>query len=177
MTTKKFDEIDWVTADARDFVNYWRSLDCDGLIPHRSSFDPSKILPLLPNIAIYEVVSPEEIIYRLAGTEIVERIGHEVTGRNFLDFWEGDKRGETARIMNELVARPCGLFSELEGKSESGRIANSIAVGFPLLSDNDLCNRLVFYSSGFDPVDARIPREDQIQSLDVVRSTYIDLAS
>ena len=175
MASKKFDEIDWVTSDAEDFANYWRSIECDGMVPRRSRFDPSKISPLLPCIAMYEVKSPDEIIYRLAGTEIVERFGQEVTGKNFLDFWKGGERDETARVMNELVKRPCGLFTELFGKSESGKIAKSIAIGFPLLDDNDNCNRLVFYSSGFDPTDVRIPREDQIRSFEAV-STYINLA-
>ena len=178
MASKKFDEMDWGAADVQDFAKYWRSLPCEGgAVPYRSSFDPSKIMPLLPRIAIYDVKSPDEIVYRLAGTEIVERFGHEVTGKNFLDFWEGEKRKETSRVMNELVARPCGLFSELAGISESGRIAKSTSVGFPLLDKDGRCSRLVFYTSGFDEADTRIPREDQIKALDALQSSYIDIKS
>lgn len=176
MKLKKFDEIDWTTPDAEQFALYWRGLEPDADVPHRRSFDPMRISALLPFIAIYEVLSRDEIIYRLAGTAIVERFGKEVTGKNFLDFWEGEPRERTASSMYECVSRPCGIFSELSGTSESGGTESSVAVGFPLLDDSGACNRLVFYSTGFQMIRTRIPREDQIRTLSAARGAFIDLS-
>ncbi|WP_339632200.1 PAS domain-containing protein [uncultured Sneathiella sp.] len=173
MVYEKFDDIDWVTPDARQFAEYWRSLDRDHLVPHRSSFDPTKIHRLLHSIAIYEVVSKEEIIYRLAGTAIVDRIGMEVTGRNFLDFWEGAGREQAGAAMYECVTKPCGMFTSLTGKTHDGHIENSYAVGFPLLDDRGECNRLVFYSSEFQFSHERLTREDRIKTLTAAKTIFV----
>ncbi|MAZ01551.1 MAG: hypothetical protein CMN56_00255 [Sneathiella sp.] len=173
MVYEKFDDIDWVTPDAREFAAYWRSLDREGLVPKRSRFDPTKIYSMLPAIAMYEVVSRDEIIYRLAGTAIVDRFGMEVTGRNFLDFWQGEARERAADSMYECVSRPCGMFTKLSGVTHSGEVEDSYAVGFPLLDDNDVCNRLVFYSSEFQYTNLRLTREDQIKSLKAAKTIFV----
>ncbi len=175
MVYEKFDDVDWVTPDAKEFAYYWRSLDRDRVVPRRDSFDPVRISPLLPGIAIYEVKSRDEIIYRLAGTALVDKFGMEVTGKNFLDFWEGEGREKAANAMYECVSRPCGMFSKLMGVSMNGRVETSVAVGFPLLDKNEVCNRLVFYSSGFDYENLRVPEEDQIQSLEAEQTIFIQL--
>lgn len=159
------------------FAHYWRSLCDEGPVPHRRRFDPMKVVSLLPCIALYDVVSKNEIICRLAGTELVERFGFELTGMNFLDIWQLEGREETGAIMNAMVTTPCGLIVELAGTSESGQVSKSLAVGFPLLDGEGECNRLVFYSTGFDPKDARIAREDKIRSVTVNRSSLIDITS
>ncbi|MCC3304798.1 PAS domain-containing protein [Sneathiella sp. HT1-7] len=175
MAYEKFDNIDWVTPDVKEFAYYWRSLDRDRVIPRRQSFDPGRISPLLHGIAIYEVRSRDEILYRLAGTKLVDRIGMEVTGKNFLDFFEGERRAKAADAMYECVSRPCGMFSRLTGVSYKGRVETSVAAGFPLLDQDDTCNRLVFYSSGFDEDSFRVPEEDRIKSLEAEQTIFIQL--
>ncbi|MEX1034862.1 MAG: PAS domain-containing protein [Sneathiella sp.] len=173
MLYEKFDDVDWVTPDLKQFAEYWRSLDRDRLVPRRSSFDPSKIHRLLQAVAIYEVVSQDEIVYRLAGTSIVERFGMEVTGRNVLDFWEGEARENAAAAIHECVTRPCGMFTNLIGVTASGRVENSYAVGFPLLDDKDVCNRLMFYSSEFQYANERLTSEDKITSLSGAKTIFV----
>jgi hypothetical protein len=68
------------------------------------------------------------------------------------------------------------MIVKVIGHSHSGISVGSVAVGFPLLDEADVCNRLVFYSSGFDQMDTRISREDKIKHLTVARSTFINLA-
>ena len=177
MFYEKFDDVDWVTPDAKEFAYYWHSLDRDRVVPRRSSFDPTRISPLLSGIAIYEVKSRDEIIYRLAGTALVDRFGMEVTGKNFLDFWEGELREKAATAMHECVAKPCGMLSKLTGITEDGRVETSVAVGFPLLDENEACNRLVFYSTGFNTTDNRIPVEDRIRCLQAEKTVFIQLDS
>ncbi|MBO0334458.1 PAS domain-containing protein [Sneathiella sp. CAU 1612] len=175
MDYEKFDDIDWVTPDAKEFAYYWRSLDRDRVVPRRSSFDPTRISPLLPGIAIYEVKSRDEIIYRLAGTAVVDHFGMEVTGMNFLDFWEGDRRQLAADSMFKCISTPCGMFTRLIGVSRNGRVETSVAVGFPLLDQEEVCNRLVFYSTGFNNAEYRAPGEDQIKTLRADQTVFIQL--
>jgi hypothetical protein len=177
MVYEEFDAVDWVMPDAKEFAYYWRSLDRDRMIPRRSSFDPTRISPLLPGIAIYEIKSRDEIVYRLAGTALVDHFGMEVTGKNFLDFWEGERREMAADAMYNCITKPCGLFTKMTGVSHSGRVETSVSVGFPLLDENENCNRMVFYSCGFDKPEYRVPGEDRIQSLEVQQSFFIQLES
>ncbi|MEH6545531.1 MAG: hypothetical protein V7701_03835, partial [Sneathiella sp.] len=104
-----------------------------------------------------------------------EQMGTELTGRNLLDFYPEDTRAEAGQIMMELTRRPCGIITTLNGTAESGQTVRTIAVGFPLLDESDNCNRLVFYSSGYEGNGARDARTDQIQQLGVERSTFIDI--
>ena len=175
MVYQKFDEIDWVTPDTKEFAYYWRSLDRDRVVPRHSSIDPTRITPLLPGIAIYEVRSRDEIVYRLAGTALVDHFGMEVTGKNFLDFWEGERREVVVDAIFDCISKPCGMFTKLQGISQKGRVETSVAVGFPLLDEDENCNRMVFYSTGFDRGSSRIPKEDQIKSLRADQSFFIYL--
>jgi len=175
MSMKTFEEIDWITKESEEFALYWRGLDREQLVPRRSKFDPTEIVSLLPGIQIYETISETEIISRLAGTDLAEQIGTELTGRNLLDFYPLDTRAETGQVMMELTKRPCGIITTLNGTSESGQTAKTIAVGFPLLDDSDNCNRLVFYSIGYEGNGARDARTDQIRFIGVERSAFIDI--
>jgi hypothetical protein len=62
---------------------YWLSI-CPpgGDPPRRRAFDPVAVPDLLPGIWLLDVQrAPFRLRYRLAGTGIVEAIGHEVTGQ------------------------------------------------------------------------------------------------
>lgn len=175
MSMKAFEEIDWITEESEEFAIYWRGLEREDLVPRRSSFDPTKIVSLLPSIHIYEVISEIEIVSRLAGTDLAEQMGAELTGRNLLDFYPEDTRAQAGQIMMELTRQPCGIITTLIGTTESGLTVRTVAVGFPLLDDCNACNRLVFYSSGYEENGARDARADQITQLGVERSTFIDV--
>ncbi len=176
MSLKSFDQIDWITAEAKEFADYWRGLPRENAVPRRSSFDPTQIVAMLPGIAMYEVKSDQEVVSRLAGTELVEYFGQEITGTNMLELWASEVRGEASNNLVKMVEDPCGMIVKVIGHSHSGISVGSVAVGFPLLDESDVCNRLVFYSSGFDQMDTRISREDKIKHLTVARSTFISLA-
>lgn len=175
MSMKAFEEIEWITEESKEFALYWRGIESESLVPRRSKLDPTKIVSLLPGIQIYEVLSETEIISRLAGTDLAAQMGTELTGRNLLDFYPENFRAEAGKVMMELTQRPCGIITIIAGTAQSGHKVKTISVGFPLLDDNDHCNRLIFYSSGHEGHGARDARTDQIQSIYVERSTLIDI--
>jgi hypothetical protein len=64
------------------FFLYWRSIHPSQGLPGRTHLDPLAIPALLPGIWLLDVQhEPFRLRYRLAGTEVVEAIGAEVTGR------------------------------------------------------------------------------------------------
>jgi len=69
-------------AKIGQFFRYWRSIHPPRGLPGRQHLDPLAIPSLLPGIWLLDVQHvPFRLRYRLAGTETVEAIGVEVTGR------------------------------------------------------------------------------------------------
>jgi PAS domain len=67
---------------AQRLYGYWRSIAPSGALPSRQHFDPVDIPDLLSCLWLLDVQrDPFRLRYRLAGTTIVEAIGHEVTGQ------------------------------------------------------------------------------------------------
>lgn len=72
---------DWHPNIARLFL-YWRSITPATGLPGRQHLEPLDIASLLPGIWLLDVQpEPFRLRYRLVGTEAVEAIGAEVTGR------------------------------------------------------------------------------------------------
>ena len=71
----------WHAKIAR-FFRYWRAIHPAAGLPGRRHFYPLAIPSLLPGIWLLDIQrEPFRLRYRLAGTETVEAIGVEVTGK------------------------------------------------------------------------------------------------
>ncbi|HWI27078.1 MAG TPA: PAS domain-containing protein [Stellaceae bacterium] len=92
---------------------YWTRIHPPGaaLLPARRHFDPVEVPDLLPGIWLLDVQqSPFRLRYRLAGTGIVDAIGHEVTG---LWFDEAHRTiGQDADLMRSLRLAVCDALPQ-----------------------------------------------------------------
>ncbi|NBC34563.1 MAG: PAS domain-containing protein [Alphaproteobacteria bacterium] len=60
---------------------YWRGKMRDGRLPARAALDPIEIPSLLPYVILIDIRrDPFDLVYRLAGTAVVSRLGFEVRG-------------------------------------------------------------------------------------------------
>ncbi len=68
----------------QEFLGYWDSKRGDRELPARSDIDPADIKHMLPGICILDIEYNDtgfnRARFRLAGTEIIEMAGFEVTG-------------------------------------------------------------------------------------------------
>jgi hypothetical protein len=72
--------------------DYWQSKCGIRTMPCRRDIDPTEIPRLLPNIQLTELVDGgKRIRYRLAGTEIVNAYGAELTGKYFDEVFNGER--------------------------------------------------------------------------------------
>jgi hypothetical protein len=72
-------------SNVRQFLELWQAAHIDGRAPGKSFLDPLRLRFLLGSLSLLEVQSePLRFRYRLVGTDIVQRLGHELTGK-FLD--------------------------------------------------------------------------------------------
>jgi len=114
--------------------DYWFSLKStvpDG-IPTRAMFDPSRIVPLLPYILIHDLSVPDRSTLRLVGTGIVQRLGVDPTGSNYLDLVEPGARANSHHHLLTTARHPCGMRLISEVRYRNGKITVAEALGFPL---------------------------------------------
>lgn len=180
MTSQEFDTfagIDFASDESRRFADYWNSLPRQGQVPVRGDFDPTAIKDLLPGIALFEVRSPDAVIVRLAGTKMVETLGQEVTGRNYLDLWSVAARPEVGKVLAAMVEQPCGLIVTMSNRTESGSEIRNVSVGFPLWNRTGELNLLVFQANNFEIPDLHDASSDQIVEMSIIRRAFIDIGA
>ncbi len=114
------------------FFDYWLSLARPGGMPAATDFAPAAIPRWLPNVAIIELNSPTVTTYRLAGTAVVERMGHNPTGTNILELMPPERRVQASRDLYELVTRPCCFHMSYVNNYSSGRVARVESIYMPL---------------------------------------------
>jgi hypothetical protein len=69
-------------ANVRQFLELWRKAHVDARPPGKSFLDPLRLRFLLGSLSLLEVRhDPLRFRYRLVGTDIVHRLGHELTGK------------------------------------------------------------------------------------------------
>lgn len=111
------DRLAGLSSAAREFFAYWDGLPKCDLVPRREQFDPVAVKHLLADIAIlqYSFAEPPALIFRLAGTHHVQRWGHELTGRNYLDFVPTPRRPLAWRASgssSSILAAPTAIASK-----------------------------------------------------------------
>ena len=115
------------------FAAHWFGLRQDGLIPTLAAFLDKPVPEFQPMVSIVEVVSDDDIRYRLVGTDLVESFGHERTGNNFLEASPPSFRANLVRWSRTVKNHPCGARSLGLLSSSKGRDLKFETVGFPLL--------------------------------------------
>lgn len=75
----------------RQLTTYWQSKIRGESIPQRRDIDPVDLKTLLPNLMVVEIeAEPFRVLYRLAGTKVVEMNRIELTGRYLDELEEED---------------------------------------------------------------------------------------
>ena len=75
----------------RTLVEYWHARCQGGLLPARSAINPRDLKPLLPTMFLVDCPTRDDRdwVYRLIGTEIVNREGYDKTGRSVREYFTG----------------------------------------------------------------------------------------
>ena len=75
----------------RRFATYWERKRAGRIVPDRQDIDPAELKDLLPYLMVVEIeAQPFRVLYRLAGTKVVEMNKIELTGR-YLDEFTSDE--------------------------------------------------------------------------------------
>lgn len=127
----------FLTNAPRRLYEYWLSLPKVGLLPLRSAVNPADIKDILPEITITEWTAPDELRYRLAGTNVVDRYGFDPTGRNLMDLVDAEVRSGLIDNFTRIVGTPCGARSVRREiyKQDFRKLVEHVI--FPLDSEHD----------------------------------------
>jgi len=172
-----FSHVAFEHEPAASFADYWHSLPKRDLVPSRLDFDPCSQGPILTTYIIHELISPDFIKIRLVGTKHREGFGADVTGRNYLDFVEPERRAKAAQAIHLVCAHPCAMLVSLQTTTETGRVYQNETFALPM-RDNDGRARLVYYQSNSMPLaEYRDPEADKLKAFGVADRTFIDIGA
>ncbi|RED52160.1 PAS domain-containing protein [Aestuariispira insulae] len=118
-----------------EFFNYWNGLRDDSLVPSRRSFLPEEIPQLLGSFILVELISDDEILTRLAGSQVVENFGFDPKGVNYLDFVDQSRRHLASMNIWTTHRQPCGVWALTEQHYPEGKAVRSEMLGLPLDGD------------------------------------------
>jgi len=84
-------------------VGYWSRLRHGRVVPDQGDIDPRAVKRLLSYVFILDCENPVRPVYRLAGTGLCERFGHELKGTNFLAHWEAQSGLSLASLLSQAL--------------------------------------------------------------------------
>jgi hypothetical protein len=116
--------VDEVVADMNKVLwQYWQELAAAWDLPRKAAVNPVALKRALPHLAIYERRADDDFRLRLVGTQIVERLGVDLTGRNLLEFLHYAAKDQAREDLNRVLDDPSGQFLLVKDRFSSGRQA------------------------------------------------------
>jgi hypothetical protein len=95
----------------RNFVAAWQRWRGAGrLLPKRSAVEVGDIRQLLGRVILFELISDDEILVKVAGSQLREHTSFEATGRNLRDLTPGEQWPVRRWRMKAAAAQPCGAW-------------------------------------------------------------------
>jgi len=169
--------LNFVSPRCQRLHDYWWELkySSDQAVPNKSDFNPAAVKNILPHILMHDLGTPGRSILRLVGTGIVERIGFDPTGRDYVEFVSEDRREEAYDELFKTASFPCGMRVIIEGRYESGQIHVSEALGYPLIADDDGHPLLVFVDDVIEKIGWQHKADKQIEYYKIRQRDYIDI--
>lgn len=103
------------------FLAYWQALRGVEMLPCREDFHPIQVKDFMGRIVIVERLSTSHFQVRLVGTEVVERLGHDHTGEDFLSLLDGpEERAVRLALFNAMLDQPMGMWGNREVITNKG---------------------------------------------------------
>lgn len=90
---------------AQKLLDHWQDLAAHSALPGRHQLDPLILGSALPALVLADIVSPDYLRLRLAGSRLCTLYGREMRGTNLLDLWRGDCRRTLRSLIGNLHAQ------------------------------------------------------------------------
>ncbi len=135
-----------LTGKPKAFFDHWASLRTEGSVPTLRDFLDRPSPEFQPYVAIYDVCDDgQRLPLRLFGTGLVDFMGSEITGKDFLMSAEPDLRPIISFTAKMQVEHPCGRTDLRKVASSKGAYVETDALSLPLLTEGDRAPSIVLY--------------------------------
>lgn len=128
-----------------EFLDHWRRLPRDGLVPHSRAFLDHAPFVLMPYVFIHEL-KPDGLLIRFMGTGLVQRWRHDLTGQLFGATLDRAARDNITATVRQIANHPCGLWQLGQFSTTAGRAMSFEALLLPLAVDPGQSARVVTFS-------------------------------
>ncbi|WP_020590517.1 PAS domain-containing protein [Kiloniella laminariae] len=170
---------DFLSPRCQQFHDYWWRLNESSgqAVPYKADFNPAEIKPVLPYVLLHDLATPGKSLLRLVGTAIVDRMGINATGRDYLDFVSQERRDKAYRHLQTTSSLPCGMRVVIEGRYLSGRVNVSETVGYPLEAAGGASRYMIFVDDIVETMEYQDVSDKQLEYYRVRRRDYIDIGA
>lgn len=109
-------------SHAEKFIDLWRDIassagasdaDSDSAprVPAKADFSIQRLKPFLPSYYLSEWTAEGDLVNRLVGSALDDRLGSPHTGTSFLAHYEGGQRRYFETFWKQLLDTPCGVIT------------------------------------------------------------------
>lgn len=154
---------------------YWNKVRGDRLLPGSRELDFTQLAAILPEMSVLDIIAPDEMRYRMAGSGLVARFGGELTGANLLDLFSENSRPALSRFLTKIVTQPCtGLLHTSVGY-QSGRQGAVQLLAVPIKTSDDLPGRIALVQRIDQSRGERIDEKLSVIGADFFSVSFIDV--
>ncbi len=137
-------QIGVLTPTLQVFLECWKSAREGDAVPKRAAIRPD-IFPRqsLGYITYQEYEAPGVLIWKIAGTALVDALGRELAGHNALDLLHGDERDYDIMAIEAALAHPCGMIYAIASRSIYDEPVINRLLQLPVRGADGTINRFV----------------------------------
>jgi hypothetical protein len=128
---------------SNELFEYWNKVRNGRFAPNRFDIEPVKLADILPDVFILECPDISTYRFRLAGTRICSTLGHEMRGKNLLDYWNGDDREAVHNLLHNVASDGAGALLEFECSNGDRERAVFEMLVLPLVHTGERVNRML----------------------------------
>jgi len=124
-------------------LDYWDSKRAGRRMPARRDIEPTEILDLLPYVVLIDVErAPLDFRYRLVGTAVAARFGHDRTGERFSALPQQSEGSEVWKTAVRILEEKRPIVSHIPYVGFNRWIQNYRDISMPLSENNDEVNMI-----------------------------------
>lgn len=112
-------DVPFRSEKSRMLLDHWQTLRNNGPVPRAEDIHPGSMKSLLPEIFIFELPDENTVRYRLAGTQVVARMGFEPKGMNLLDFTPPQARAEIGWAFSLVACHNVGGLAHFSAETDT----------------------------------------------------------
>lgn len=127
------------SAESHAFEDLWNRMRNGAIVPRRSDFNLARAAHFIRDVVLLEAPAPDRrsLRIRLAGERYQEVAGHNLSGKDHLDYLDPEYRDGALTTGWLMTTQPCGLWQITPMHTPGGYGQYIEVTAFPLGAGDD----------------------------------------